>query len=121
VREYQKSANDRKTDSKRERLKARKKEYRTEKRENEHKKLKDFECDTGLKATELSRPTTETAEKEPGRVKEGKSKPAESKKQLRRMRSLPSGPKSFGEWAIKQRVCGEKAISRRISAVLPRV
>jgi hypothetical protein len=99
--------------------KHKRKSRRSQKGENEHKKPKDFECNEVPKVTEQHRPTSEAAEKQPGRAKERRLKPAESKKQLRGMRSLLSGQKLFREWAIKQRIRGELAISGWNSSFLP--
>jgi hypothetical protein len=98
--------------------KYKRKSRKGQKGENKHEKSKDFECDAEPKATERLKPAPETAEKEPGRTKEGRPKPAESKKQFTGTRSLLSPRKSIGEWESKQRVRGRKAITQRKSQIL---
>jgi hypothetical protein len=77
---------------------------------NGHKKSKNFECNAESKATEQPNSTTETAEQEQRRIKEGRPKTAESKKQLIGTRLWLSDRKSFGKWKIKLRARGGKAI-----------
>jgi hypothetical protein len=62
--------------------KHKRKSHKSQKGENEHKKLKSFDCNPESKATEQPKPTTETAEQEQGWAKERRPKAAESKKPL---------------------------------------
>jgi hypothetical protein len=64
---------------------------------NEHKKSKNFECNTESKATEQPKLTTETTEQEQRRANERRPKLEECKKQLIGTRSLFSARKSFGK------------------------
>jgi hypothetical protein len=89
--------------------KYRRKSHKSQKGGNEHKKSKNFEWNAESKATEQPKPTTETAEQEQGRAKEGRLKTAESKKQLIVMRLYLSDRKSFRKWEIKWHTRGGKA------------
>jgi hypothetical protein len=60
--------------------KHKRKSQNKQKGENKPKKSKNCECDTGPNATKQTKSPAETAEKEPGRVKEERPKPADSKK-----------------------------------------
>jgi hypothetical protein len=79
------------------------KSRKSQKGGNEHKKSKNFECNTESKATEQTKTTTEIAEQEQRRAKEGQPKPEESKEQFPGTLSLFSARKSFGKWEIKRR------------------
>jgi hypothetical protein len=83
--------------------KHKRKSRKSQKGGNEHKKSNNFECNAESKATEQPKPTTETAEQEQRRVKEGRPKLEESKKQLIGNRLWLSDRKSFGKWEIKRR------------------
>jgi hypothetical protein len=54
--------------------KHKRKSLKSQKGGNEHKKSKNFECNAESKAIEQLKPTTETAEQEQRRVKEGRSR-----------------------------------------------
>jgi hypothetical protein len=89
------------------------KSRKSQKGGNEHKKLKNFECNAQQKATEQSKPTTETTEQEQRWVKEGRPKPEEAKKQFPGTHSLFSARKSFGKWEIKRRKRRAEATSTK--------
>jgi hypothetical protein len=76
-------------------IRYKRKSRKSQKAENEHKQSKNFKCSVESKATEQPKSITETAEQEPGRAKERRSKPAESKKQFPGTRSLFSGRESI--------------------------
>jgi hypothetical protein len=89
--------------------KHKRKSRKSQKGRNEHKKSKSIECNAGSKATEQPKTTTVTAEQEQGQAKNGRSKTAESKKQLIGTRLWLSDRTSFGKWEIKRRTRGRKA------------
>jgi hypothetical protein len=93
--------------------KRKRKSRQGQKGEKEHNRSKDGECHAGREATEQAKSTTETAEKEPGRAKEGRPNPAERKKSFLGTRSSLSDRNSFGKWEIKERVRDGKPIHDR--------
>jgi hypothetical protein len=93
--------------------KHKRKSRKSHKGRNEHKKSKNFECNAESKATEQPKPTTETAEQEQRRAKEGKPRPEEGKKQFPGTLSLFSARKSFGKWEIKRRALHREVTSTK--------
>jgi hypothetical protein len=96
------------------------KSRKSQKRENEHKRSKTFECNAESAATEQPRPTTETTEQEQRQTNEGQPKPEEGKKQFPGTSSLFRVRKSFGNGKSS----GARVTQKRLrpnSSILPAV